>query len=92
MSLKGHGGSFIQECREDYYPGRLMSQESYSDMSSQSFNETRGSIPVPKYEEDEEEEEESEAEENVLREVTKTESPRPHSPRLGGEKEGNGIE
>lgn len=34
-----------------------MSQESYSDMSSQSFNETRGSIPVPKYEEEEEEEE-----------------------------------
>lgn len=57
MALKGHGGSFIQECREDYYPGRLMSQESYSDMSSQSFNETRGSIPVPKYEEEEEEEE-----------------------------------
>ncbi|XP_021046006.1 prickle-like protein 2 isoform X3 [Mus pahari] len=57
MALKGHGGSFIQECREDYYPGRLMSQESYSDMSSQSFSETRGSIPVPKYEEEEEEEE-----------------------------------
>ncbi|XP_015844584.1 prickle-like protein 2 isoform X1 [Peromyscus maniculatus bairdii] len=58
MAMKGHGGSFIQECREDYYPGRLMSQESYSDMSSQSFSETRGSIPVPKYEEEEEEEEE----------------------------------
>lgn len=57
MAMKGHGGSFIKECREDYYPGRLMSQESYSDMSSQSFNETRGSIPVPKYEEEEEEEE-----------------------------------
>lgn len=57
MALKGHSGSFIQECREDYYPGRLMSQESYSDMSSQSFSETRGSIPVPKYEEEEEEEE-----------------------------------
>ncbi|GAB1291090.1 Prickle-like 2 (Drosophila) [Apodemus speciosus] len=57
MAVKGHGGSFIQECREDYYPGRLMSQESYSDMSSQSFSETRGSIPVPKYEEEEEEEE-----------------------------------
>lgn len=57
MAMKGHGGSFIQECREDYYPGRLMSQESYSDMSSQSFSETRGSIPVPKYEEEEEEEE-----------------------------------
>ncbi|XP_032761953.1 prickle-like protein 2 isoform X3 [Rattus rattus] len=57
MALKGHGGSFIQECREDYYPGRLMSQESYSDMSNQSFSETRGSIPVPKYEEEEEEEE-----------------------------------
>ncbi|XP_051010891.1 prickle-like protein 2 isoform X1 [Acomys russatus] len=58
MAMKGHGGSFIKECREDYYPGRLMSQESYSDMSSQSFSETRGSIPVPKYEEEEEEEEE----------------------------------
>ncbi|XP_031238480.1 prickle-like protein 2 isoform X3 [Mastomys coucha] len=58
MAMKGHGGSFIQECREDYYPGRMMSQESYSDMSSQSFSETRGSIPVPKYEEEEEEEEE----------------------------------
>ncbi|KAL6063644.1 hypothetical protein STEG23_010649 [Scotinomys teguina] len=57
MAMKGHGGSFIQESREDYYPGRLMSQESYSDMSSQSFSETRGSIPVPKYEEEEEEEE-----------------------------------
>ncbi|KAH0517494.1 Prickle-like protein 2 [Microtus ochrogaster] len=57
MAMKGHGGSFIKECREDYYPGRLMSQESYSDMSSQSFSETRGSIPVPKYEEEEEEEE-----------------------------------
>lgn len=57
MAMKGHGGSFIKECHEDYYPGRLMSQESYSDMSSQSFSETRGSIPVPKYEEEEEEEE-----------------------------------
>lgn len=57
LAMKGHGGSFIQECREDYYPGRLRSQESYSDMSSQSFSETRGSIQVPKYEEEEEEEE-----------------------------------
>ncbi|XP_014401616.1 PREDICTED: prickle-like protein 2 [Myotis brandtii] len=56
LALKGHGGSFIQECREDYYPGRLRSQESYSDMSSQSFSEARGSIQVPKYEEEEEEE------------------------------------
>ncbi|XP_066206500.1 prickle-like protein 2 isoform X2 [Saccopteryx leptura] len=56
LALKGHGGSFIKECREDYYPGRLRSQESYSDMSSQSFSETRGSIQVPKYEEEEEEE------------------------------------
>lgn len=56
LAMKGHGGSFIKECREDYYPGRLRSQESYSDMSSQSFNETRGGIPVPKYEEEEEEE------------------------------------
>ncbi|XP_006069796.2 prickle-like protein 2 isoform X1 [Bubalus kerabau] len=56
LAMKGHGGSFIKECREDYYPGRLRSQESYSDMSSQSFSETRGSIPVPKYEEEEEEE------------------------------------
>nr|KAF6311024.1 prickle planar cell polarity protein 2 [Myotis myotis] len=56
LALKGHGGSFIQECREDYYPGRLRSQESYSDMSSQSFGEARGSIQVPKYEEEEEEE------------------------------------
>ncbi|XP_053785442.1 prickle-like protein 2 isoform X3 [Desmodus rotundus] len=57
LALKGHVGSFIKECREDYYPGRLRSQESYSDMSSQSFSETRGSIQVPKYEEEEEEEE-----------------------------------
>ncbi|KAM5315512.1 prickle-like protein 2 isoform 2-T2 [Glossophaga mutica] len=57
LALKGHGSSFIKECREDYYPGRLRSQESYSDMSSQSFSETRGSIQVPKYEEEEEEEE-----------------------------------
>ncbi|KAM7063141.1 prickle-like protein 2 isoform 2-T2 [Molossus nigricans] len=56
LALKGHGGSFIKECREDYYPGRLRSQESYSDMSSQSFSETRGTIQVPKYEEEEEEE------------------------------------
>uniref|UniRef100_A0A8B9YYV9 26S proteasome non-ATPase regulatory subunit 6 n=1 Tax=Bos mutus grunniens TaxID=30521 RepID=A0A8B9YYV9_BOSMU len=56
LAMKGHGGSFIKECREDYYPGRLRSQESYSDMSSQSFSETRGGIPVPKYEEEEEEE------------------------------------
>ncbi|XP_003480194.1 prickle-like protein 2 isoform X1 [Cavia porcellus] len=55
LAMKGHGGSFIKECREDYYPGRLRSQESYSDMSSQSFSETRGSIQVPKYEEEEEE-------------------------------------
>lgn len=54
LAMKGHGGSFIKECREDYYPGRLRSQESYSDMSSQSFNETRSSIQVPKYEEEEE--------------------------------------
>ncbi|XP_035886884.1 prickle-like protein 2 isoform X1 [Phyllostomus discolor] len=57
LALKGHSGSFIKECREDYYPGRLRSQESYSDMSSQSFSETRGSIQVPKYEEEEEDEE-----------------------------------
>ncbi|XP_020924847.1 prickle-like protein 2 isoform X1 [Sus scrofa] len=57
LAMKGHGGSFIKECREDYYPARLRSQESYSDMSSQSFSETRGSIQVPKYEEEEEEEE-----------------------------------
>ncbi|XP_055984935.1 prickle-like protein 2 [Sorex fumeus] len=56
LAMKGHGGSFIKECREDYYPGRMRSQESYSDMSSQSFSETRGSIQVPKYEEEEEEE------------------------------------
>ncbi|XP_061051494.1 prickle-like protein 2 isoform X2 [Eubalaena glacialis] len=56
LAMKGHGGSFIKECREDYYPGRLRSQESYSDMSSQSFSENRGSIQVPKYEEEEEEE------------------------------------
>ncbi|KAM5187930.1 prickle-like protein 2 isoform 1-T1 [Callospermophilus lateralis] len=60
MAMKGHGGSFIKDCREDYYPGRLRSQESYSDMSSQSFSEPRGSIQVPKYEEEEEEEEEEE--------------------------------
>ncbi|KAF3829003.1 hypothetical protein GH733_003267 [Mirounga leonina] len=57
LAMKGHGGSFMKECREDYYPGRLRSQESYSDMSSQSFSETRGNIPVAKYEEEEEEEE-----------------------------------
>ncbi|XP_026977115.1 prickle-like protein 2 isoform X3 [Sagmatias obliquidens] len=56
LAMKGHGGSFIKECREDYYPGRLRSQESYSDMSSQSFSENRGSIQVPKYEEEMEEE------------------------------------
>ncbi|XP_054551269.1 prickle-like protein 2 isoform X1 [Talpa occidentalis] len=54
LAMKGHGGSFIKECREDYYPGRLRSQESYSDMSSQSFSEPRSSIQVPKYEEEEE--------------------------------------
>ncbi|NWV19822.1 PRIC2 protein, partial [Origma solitaria] len=54
MAMKSHGGSFIQDCREDYYSGRLRSQESYSDVSNQSFPETRGSIKVPKYEEEEE--------------------------------------
>ncbi|NXO51162.1 PRIC2 protein, partial [Aramus guarauna] len=54
LAMKGHGGSFIQDCREDYYSGRLRSQESYSDMSNQSFPETRGSLKVPKYEEEEE--------------------------------------
>ncbi|NXL25773.1 PRIC2 protein, partial [Setophaga kirtlandii] len=54
MAMKSHGGSFIQDCREDYYSGRLRSQESYSDMSNQSFPETRGSVKVPKYEEEEE--------------------------------------
>ncbi|NXY68409.1 PRIC2 protein, partial [Glareola pratincola] len=53
LAMKGHGGSFIQDCREDYYSGRLRSQESYSDMSNQSFPETRGSLKVPKYEEEE---------------------------------------
>ncbi|XP_074008362.1 prickle-like protein 2 [Numenius arquata] len=53
LAMKSHGGSFIQDCREDYYSGRLRSQESYSDMSNQSFPETRGSIKVPKYEEEE---------------------------------------
>ncbi|NWY29164.1 PRIC2 protein, partial [Pheucticus melanocephalus] len=56
LAMKSHGGSFIQDCREDYYSGRLRSQESYSDMSNQSFPETRGSVKVPKYEEEEEEE------------------------------------
>lgn len=55
--MKGYGGSFIKECREDYYLGRLRFQESYSDMFSQSFSEIRGSILVFKYEEEEEEEE-----------------------------------
>ncbi|XP_074406556.1 prickle-like protein 2 isoform X1 [Zonotrichia albicollis] len=54
LAMKNHGGSFIQDCREDYYSGRLRSQESYSDMSNQSFPETRGSVKVPKYEEEEE--------------------------------------
>ncbi|XP_053891676.1 prickle-like protein 2 isoform X1 [Malaclemys terrapin pileata] len=54
IAMKGHNGSFIQECREDYYSGRLRSQESYSDMSNQSFNETRGNVKVPKYDEEEE--------------------------------------
>ncbi|NXP34151.1 PRIC2 protein, partial [Leiothrix lutea] len=54
LAMKSHGGSFIQDCREDYYSGRLRSQESYSDMSNQSFPETRGSVKVPKYEEEEE--------------------------------------
>ncbi|KAM9656354.1 prickle-like protein 2 isoform 1-T1 [Morphnus guianensis] len=54
LAMKTHGGSFIQDCREDYYSGRLRSQESYSDMSNQSFPETRGSLKVPKYEEEEE--------------------------------------
>ncbi|NWW24167.1 PRIC2 protein, partial [Falcunculus frontatus] len=54
LAMKSHGGSFIQDCREDYYSGRLCSQESYSDMSNQSFPETRGSLKVPKYEEEEE--------------------------------------
>ncbi|XP_010213484.1 PREDICTED: prickle-like protein 2 [Tinamus guttatus] len=56
LAMKGHSSSFIQDCREDYYSGRLRSQESYSDMSNQSFPETRGSMKVPKYEEEEEEE------------------------------------
>uniref|UniRef100_A0A6G1RVH4 Prickle planar cell polarity protein 2 n=1 Tax=Hypotaenidia okinawae TaxID=2861861 RepID=A0A6G1RVH4_9GRUI len=54
LAMKSHGGSFIQDCREDYYSGRLRSQESYSDMSNQSFPETRGSLKIPKYEEEEE--------------------------------------
>ncbi|NXD19232.1 PRIC2 protein, partial [Spelaeornis formosus] len=54
LAMKSHGGSFIQDCREDYYSGRLRSQESYSDMSNQSFPETRASVKVPKYEEEEE--------------------------------------
>ncbi|NXR04521.1 PRIC2 protein, partial [Sagittarius serpentarius] len=54
LAMKSHGGSFIQDCREDYYSGRLRSQESYSDMSNQSFPETRGSLKVPKYDEEEE--------------------------------------
>ncbi|NXP48339.1 PRIC2 protein, partial [Heliornis fulica] len=54
LAMKGHGGSFIQDCREDYYSGRLRSQESYSDMSNQSFPDTRGNLKVPKYEEEEE--------------------------------------
>ncbi|NXJ45927.1 PRIC2 protein, partial [Spizaetus tyrannus] len=54
LAMKSHGGSFIQDCRDDYYSGRLRSQESYSDMSNQSFPETRGSLKVPKYEEEEE--------------------------------------
>nr|XP_056702663.1 prickle-like protein 2 [Euleptes europaea] len=53
LAMKGHGGSFIQECREDYYSGRLRSQESYSDMSNQSFSDTRGSYKVSKYGEEE---------------------------------------
>ncbi|XP_001371621.2 prickle-like protein 2 isoform X1 [Monodelphis domestica] len=55
LAMKGHGGSFMKECREDYYPARLRSQESYSDMSNQSFSEPRANLKVPKYEEEEEE-------------------------------------
>ncbi|XP_004871659.1 prickle-like protein 2 isoform X2 [Heterocephalus glaber] len=53
LAMKGHGGSFLKECREDYYGARLRSQESYSDMSSQGFGEARGGIQVPQYEETE---------------------------------------
>ncbi|KAL8212763.1 UNVERIFIED_CONTAM: Prickle-like protein 2 [Gekko kuhli] len=53
LAMKGHGGSFIQDCREDYYSGRLRSQESYSDMSNQSFGDTRGSYKASKYGEEE---------------------------------------
>ncbi|XP_033612911.1 prickle-like protein 2 [Fukomys damarensis] len=56
LAMKGHGGSFLKECRDDYYPARLRSQDSYSDMSTQGFGEARGGIQVPKYEEEEEEE------------------------------------
>ncbi|XP_044516325.1 prickle-like protein 2 [Gracilinanus agilis] len=55
LAMKGHGGSFMKECREDYYPARLRSQESYSDMSNQSFSEPRANLKVSKYEEEEEE-------------------------------------
>ncbi|XP_075854947.1 prickle-like protein 2 [Microcebus murinus] len=56
LAMQGHGaGSFAQDCREDYYPGRLRSQDSYSDMSSQGFGDARAGIPVSKYEEEEEE-------------------------------------
>ncbi|XP_069499812.1 prickle-like protein 2 isoform X4 [Ambystoma mexicanum] len=46
----GHSEGFVQDCRDDYYQGRLRQQESYGEMPSKSF-ETRPNIRVPSYDE-----------------------------------------
>ncbi|KAM4651657.1 prickle-like protein 2 [Discoglossus pictus] len=50
LSMMGHSESFSQDTRDEYYQGRLRQQESFSDASNHSFNETRSSLRVPKFE------------------------------------------
>ncbi|XP_069062607.1 prickle-like protein 2 isoform X3 [Pleurodeles waltl] len=50
-AIMGHSEGYVQDCRDDYYQGRLRQQESYGEMTSKSFNETRTNIRVPSYDE-----------------------------------------
>nr|XP_033782485.1 prickle-like protein 2 isoform X2 [Geotrypetes seraphini] len=50
-AMMGHSESFAQDCRDDYYQGRLRQQESFNDMTNQNFSETRANVRVPSYDE-----------------------------------------
>ncbi|XP_006011003.1 prickle-like protein 2b isoform X1 [Latimeria chalumnae] len=53
-ALKGHNNSFIYERIEDYYPGKLPTHESYSNISNHNFTESNMNMNVQGYDDDDE--------------------------------------